>query len=86
MLKNYYDHQDFNNSLKLLENNKSHPLYIFFNNFIDLKNDDNVLNISNSNNLWEIFCPEANSATFKPELFKRQILKKRILKKLTKPK
>ena len=86
MLKNYYNHQDFNNSLKLLENNKSHPLYIFFNNFIDLKNDDNVLNISNSNNLWEIFCPEADSASFKPELFKKQILKRRILKKLKKPK
>ena len=33
LLKNYHNHQDYNNSLRLLKNNKKHPLYDFFNNY-----------------------------------------------------
>ena len=86
LLKNYHNHQDYNNSLRLLKNNKKHPLYDFFNNFIDPKSNINALDVPNTRNLWEIFCPEANNISFKPELFKKKILKKRILKKLQKPK
>lgn len=86
LLKNYHKHQDYNNSLILLKNNKKHPFYKFLNNFIDLKSNTNGYSVSDTKNLWDIFCPEAINASFDPELFKKQILKKRILNKLQKPK